>query len=99
MRSGRRKSPHLRRIVQNYLAPIFLKLSGILREGKERGDFREVDVRGFVIRMAGSIQHYFNAIPFAIASGTSDPLQPKAIAAQRAVALDYISHALLRQDQ
>jgi TetR/AcrR family transcriptional regulator len=96
MRAGRRKSPHLKRIVQTYFLPIFSKLTEVFREGMESGEFRRVDVRGFTICMAGSIVHYFNTIPFALAFGDVDPRAPEAIAAQRAVVLDFISHALMK---
>jgi TetR/AcrR family transcriptional regulator len=94
MRAGRRKSPHLKRIVQNYLMPIFVKLSEVLEQGRASGEFREIDTRGFAVCMAGAVQHYFNTIPFAIAIATPDPLAVEAVARQRAVVLDFVSHAL-----
>src|SRR5919108_2736447 len=39
MRAGRNGSPHLRRLVEKYLRPTFLKLSQVVREGISRGDF------------------------------------------------------------
>jgi TetR/AcrR family transcriptional regulator len=95
MRTGRRKSPHLKRIVQKYLTPIYDKLSEVMSEGIRNGDFRRVEVRGFVICMAGAVQHYFNTIPYATAIGTPDPLAQEAVAAQRNAVLDFVSSALL----
>jgi TetR/AcrR family transcriptional regulator len=97
MRAGRRKSPHLKRIVQEYLWPVFVKLSDVLEGGIRTGEFRKIGIRGFAVCMAGSVQHYFNTVPFATAIGTPDPLALEAVAEQRAVVLDFISHALLEQ--
>lgn len=97
MRAGRQKSPHLKRIAQSYFLPIFAKLSELFRRGMESGDFRQVDTRRFTICMVGTILHYFNTVPFASAFGDLDPLGPEAVAAQRAVVLDFISHALMKE--
>jgi TetR/AcrR family transcriptional regulator len=97
MRSGRKKSPHLKRIAQTYFVPIFGKLSELFREGMESGDFRKVNVRNFVVCMVGAILHYFNTVPFAAAFGDKDPLSPERIAAQRTALLDFVAHALLRE--
>jgi TetR/AcrR family transcriptional regulator len=97
MRGGRKKSPHLKRIAQNNFVPIFSRLSELFRQGAESGDFREVDVRHFVVCMVGSIVHYFNTVPFAAAFGERNPLAPEQIAAQRAAVLDFVEHALLKE--
>ena len=74
-------------------------LVGIVSTGMESGDFRTVDTRGFIVCMVGSILHYFNTVPFAAAFGDRDPLSREAIAAQRAVVLDFVSHALMKEPQ
>src|SRR5512141_1072766 len=51
MRSGRSKSPHLKHIAKSYFAPIYVKLSEMFREGMATGEFREVDIRRFVVCM------------------------------------------------
>jgi TetR/AcrR family transcriptional regulator len=99
MRAGRKKSPHLKRIAQTYFVPLFMRLSELFRQGMERGEFRQVDTRRFIVCMVGSILHYFNTVPFAAAFGDRDPLSREAIAAQRAVVLDFVSHALIKEPQ
>src|SRR4051794_19058483 len=59
MRAGRQKSPHLKRIAQNYFQPIFSRLLQILQEGIDEGVFRAVDPRRFVMAMGGVVVHYF----------------------------------------
>jgi TetR/AcrR family transcriptional regulator len=97
MRAGRKKSPHLKRIAQTHFHPIFAKLSKLFEEGMQSGEFRQVEVRPFVTCMVGAILHYFNTVPFRAAFGESDPLAPEAIAAQRRAVLDFVSHALLKE--
>lgn len=97
MRSGRTKSPHLKHIATSYFRPMYGKLSEVFREGIESGEFREVDVRGFVICMTGCIVHYFHSIPFAVSMGNSDPLSAENLAAQKATVLDFITHAVMKK--
>jgi TetR/AcrR family transcriptional regulator len=97
MRAGRKKSPHLKRIAQTYLVPVFTRLSELFRQGAESGDFRQVNPRHFSVCMVGAILHYFNTVPFASAFGDRDPLSREAIAAQRAAVLDFVSHALIKE--
>jgi TetR/AcrR family transcriptional regulator len=97
MRAGRSKSPHLKRIAQEYFVPIFTRLSEVFREGMESGEFRQVQIRNFVVCMVGAILHYFNTVPFAAAFGEANPLSAEKIAAQRAAVLDFVSHALLKE--
>ena len=94
MRTGRRKSPHLKRIAQEYYMPVFQKLSEVLQEGADCDEFRPVDPRRFVVCMVGAILHYFNTIPFAVAMGSTDSLTLEAISAQRSAVLDFVWHAL-----
>src|SRR5436190_5364065 len=43
MGAGRGNSKHLERIVKKYFQPLLGRLSEVLRQGKESGDFRAVD--------------------------------------------------------
>ncbi len=97
MRSGRTKSPHLKRIAQKNFLPIFTGLTRMFEEGFASGDFRKVNVRNFSVCMVGSILHYFNTAPFAAAFGDRDPLSPENIAVQRVAVLDFLSHALFKE--
>jgi TetR/AcrR family transcriptional regulator len=99
MRAGRKKSPHLKRIAQENFVPIFAGLSAMFEEGMAAGEFRQVNVRHFVVCMVGAILHYFNTAPFAAAFGEKDHLSTEKIAAQRAAVLDFMSHALLKESR
>jgi TetR/AcrR family transcriptional regulator len=94
MSAGRNASPHLRRIVQRYLRPIFLKVSEVLREGAAAGEFRPVDPIQFVPSTIAIIVSYFANAPLLAMIAPGDPLSPERIAARRAAVLDFVSAAL-----
>ncbi|HVZ17961.1 MAG TPA: TetR/AcrR family transcriptional regulator [Terriglobales bacterium] len=94
MRSGRQKSPHLKRIAQMYFQPVYSRILEVIEEGMNAGYFRTVDPRRFAMTMAAVVVHYFNALPLAQLMGNKDPLSPESVAAQRAAVLDFITHAL-----
>jgi TetR/AcrR family transcriptional regulator len=97
MRAGRSGSPHLRRLIEKYLRPIFLKLSQLLQEGIERGDFRPVDPMQFLPSTVGLIVFYFLSTPVLAIVTQADPLAPERIAVRRAAVLDFVSAALFRR--
>jgi TetR/AcrR family transcriptional regulator len=97
MRAGRQKSPHLKRLAQNYFQPIYARLLEVLDEGIASGEFRAVDPRRFAMAMGNVVTHYFNSLPVAQLLGNADPMAPENIAAQRAAVLDLITHALFRE--
>ena len=94
MRSGRQKSPHLKRIAQMYFQPVYSRILEVLQEGIDSGDFRTVDPRRFAMAMGAVVVHYFNSLPIAQLMGNKDPLSPESITTQRAAVLDFITHAL-----
>jgi AcrR family transcriptional regulator len=96
MSAGRNASPHLRRIVQRYLRPIFLKVSEVLREGAAAGEFRPVDPTQFVPSTIAIIVSYFANAPLLAMIAPGDPLSPERIAARRAAVLDFVSAALFQ---
>ena len=94
MRSGRQKSPHLKRIAQMYFQPIYSRILELLQEGVTSGDFRAIEPRRFAMMMAAVVVHDYNSLPIAQLMGARDPLSPESIAAQRAAVVDFITHAL-----
>ena len=96
MRAGRTASPHLRRIADRYLRPIFMGVSSVLREGIERGDFRSVDPAQFISSTVALIVFYFSSSMVFARMVPGDPLSPERIAARRAAVLDFISAALFQ---
>ncbi len=96
MNLGRGGSPQVERIVKQYFRPLFGRLSKLIHQGAEGGDFRPVDPFQFVPSMISSIFFYFvNAPVIRLITGT-DPLTPERIAARRAAVLDFISAALFK---
>ena len=96
MRSGRQKSPHLKRIAQTYFHPVYTRLLELLQEGIDAGEFRAIEPRRFAMAMAALVVHYFNSLPLAQLMGNPDPLAPECVAAQRKAVLDFITHALFQ---
>jgi len=96
MRAGRQKSPHLKRIAQNYFQPVYARLLEVLQQGIDAAAFRPVDPRRFGMAMGAVVVHYFNSLPLANLLGNPDPLAPEAVAAQRAAVIDFVTHALFR---
>lgn len=94
MRSGRQKSPHLKRIAQMYFQPVYARMLEVLQDGIASGDFRAVDPRRFAMAMGAVVVHYFNSLPIAQLMGAKDPLSPDSISAQRVAVIDFVTHAL-----
>src|SRR5216684_6390697 len=63
MRAGRHGSPHMRRIAERYLRPIFARVMILLREGIERRQFRRVDPMHFVLSLIAMNVFYFSSAP------------------------------------
>lgn len=100
MRSGRVGSPHIKRLVTNYLTPIVERLAKLLQEGIDKGDFRKVDVRNFVTSTVAIITNYFLNAPITrILVPSGDPLSPERIADRRAAVLDMVGAALFADKQ
>jgi TetR/AcrR family transcriptional regulator len=97
MQSGQHASGQVKRIAVEYLRPVFLALSAVLREGVMRGEFRPVDPRQFTISMAGIIVHYFASAPIAEAITGNDPFTPARLRERRAAVLDVIAAALFEK--
>jgi len=94
MRAREGKSQYIDKIIKTYIQPVFLKVSGVLREGIESGDFRAVDPTNFVQSMVAMIVFYFSSAPMMQKIVGFNPLTPERIAARRAAVLDFISAAL-----
>jgi TetR/AcrR family transcriptional regulator len=93
MRSGA-GSTRMQRVAKEYFRPIFGKLSDLLREGIEAGEFRAVNPMDFLPSVVGLIIFYFGAAPLMKAMLKVDPLSAERIRERRAFVLDFISAAL-----
>ncbi len=94
MRASRRGSPQIRRLVQQYFRPTFVRVGAVVREGIASGDFRPVDPMQFLLSAVACIVFYFTSTPVLEAVTGEDPLAPERVAARRAAVLDFISAAL-----
>lgn len=96
MRAREGQSAHIEKVIRNYIQPIFVRVSEVLREGISKGEFRPVDPVHFVPSMVAMIVFYFSAAPMMQKLAGFNPLTPERIAERRAAVLDFISAALFR---
>ena len=96
MRAREGQSQHIEKVVKNYIQPIFARVSEVMREGIEGGEFRDVNPVHFVPSMVAMIVFYFSSAPMMQKIVGFNPLTPERIAERRAAVLDFISAALFR---
>jgi TetR/AcrR family transcriptional regulator len=96
MRAREGHSHHIDKIVKNYIQPIFVRLSEVIRKGVSDGDFRNVDPVHVVPSMVSMIVFYFSSAPMMQKIVGFNPLAPERIAERRAALLDFISAGLFR---
>jgi TetR/AcrR family transcriptional regulator len=94
MRMGPKGSPQMLRIAREYFAPIYKRVSEMLREGAEKGQFRAVDPMDFLPTIVGIIIFYFSTAPAMKALLKVDPLARERIAERRRFVLEFIAAAL-----
>jgi TetR/AcrR family transcriptional regulator len=98
MRAGRRGSPHMRRLAERYLRPIFLRSMALMQEGMARGQFRPIDPGHFVISLIAMNVFYFSSAPMMALVTRRNPLTRQRIAERRAAVLDAVAAMLLVPD-
>jgi TetR/AcrR family transcriptional regulator len=97
-RAGRTGSPHLKRIAERYMMPLFARLARVFEEGRRHGEFREVAVEQFLPSMIAVVVFYFVGAPMLRLMLGGDPLAPERVAARRVAVLDFIAAALFRPE-
>jgi TetR/AcrR family transcriptional regulator len=99
MRAREGQSPHIEKVIKNYIQPIFLRVSEVLRQGIAEGNFRPVNPAHFVQSIVAMIVFYFSSAPMMRKIVGFNPLTPERIAERRASVLDFISAALFLPQQ
>src|ERR1700756_3290226 len=94
MRAREGQSPHIENVIKNYIQPIFLRVSEVLRQGIAEGHFRPVNPAYFVQSIVAMIVFYFSSAPMMQKIVGFNPLTPERVAERRASVLDFISAAL-----
>ena len=94
MRAREGQSPHIEKVIKNYIQPIFLRVNEVLRQGIAEGHFRPVNPAHFVQSIVAMIVFYFSSAPMMQKIVGFDPLTPERVAERRASVLDFISAAL-----
>jgi TetR/AcrR family transcriptional regulator len=98
MRAREGRSVHLDKLIKNYIRPIFMRVSELLRRGIAEGVFRPINPAHFVPSMVAMIVFYFSGAPVMQKIVGFNPLTPERIAERRAAVLDFISAALFRPE-
>lgn len=94
MRAKDGQSLHIDKVIKNYIQPIFVRVSELMRQGIAAGEFRPVNPAHFVPSMVAMIVFYFSSAPMMQKIVGFNPLTPERIAERRASVLDFISAAL-----
>jgi TetR/AcrR family transcriptional regulator len=95
MHAGRQGSPHMRRIADRYLRPVFLRIVVVMQEGMARGDFRQIDPAQFVISLIAMNVFYFSSAPMMALVTRKNPLTSQRVAERRAAVMDAVAAMLL----
>ncbi len=97
MRVGRSGSPHLKRIVERYLRPTFLRVAEVMAQGIAAGEIRDLHPLDVIPSLIGLNIFYFASAPMMrlLVPGL-DPLAPEQVARRRAAVLDLVSASILK---
>jgi AcrR family transcriptional regulator len=95
MRAGRHGSPHMQRIAERYLRPIFLRIMALMQEGMARGEFRRIDPAHFVISLIAMNVFYFSSAPMLALVMGGNLLTPQHIAERKTAVMDAAAAMLL----
>src|ERR1700756_5382464 len=84
MRAKEGQSPHIDKVIRNYIQPIFVRVSEVLRQGIAEGHFRPVNPAYFVQSFVAMIFFYFSSAPMMQKIVGFNPLTPERVAERRA---------------
>ena len=99
MRAREGQSPHIDKVIKNYIQPIFMRVAELIKKGTTEGEFRPVNPAHFVPSIVAMIVFYFSSAPMMQKIVGFNPLTPERIAERRASVLDFISAALFRPER
>jgi hypothetical protein len=96
MRTRDGASPHIDKLIKTYIQPVFGRVSELMRQGIDGGEFRSVNPIHFVPSIIAMILFYFSNAPMMRRITGFNPLTPERIAERRAAVLDFVSAALFK---
>lgn len=88
------EEPRLVGLVKEHLRPLHARLTGIIRAGIARGEFRRVNPQHTLFSLVAMTVFYFAAVPVLTQLWRIEPLAPRRVAARRRAVLDFMEHAL-----
>ena len=100
MRASRKGSPHLKRIVETYLRPTFMRLRQVMLDGMARGEIRKLDPFDIMPSLVALNIFNFTSIPMMQLLAPGMDLQsPQQVVRKRAAILDFISAAIFTRPE
>src|ERR1700757_2547083 len=96
MRAREGEPQHIDKVVKNYIQPIFARVSEVMKEGIESGEFRDVNPVHFVPSMVAMIVFYFSSAPVMQKIVGFNLLTPERIAERRAAVVDFYFASFVR---
>jgi TetR/AcrR family transcriptional regulator len=97
MRSKRKPTAHLARVLKKYGRPTFERLAICLAEGMRNGEVRQTDPAQVILSMLGTVIVYFTSAPGMRVITGQEPFTPPRIIERRRALVDFISHAILTE--
>jgi len=92
--TGGAANPQMMRIAREYFVPIYQKVSEMLRQGAEAGEFRPMNPMDFMPSLVGVVVFYFSTTPAMKALLNVDPLSKERIAERRSFVLEFVKQAV-----
>ncbi len=100
MRAGRKGSVHLKRIVETYLRPTFMRLRQVMLDGIARGEIRELEPFEVLPSLVALNIFNFTSIPMMqLLVPEADLLSPARVSRRRTAILDFISAAIFTRPE
>ena len=84
-------------IVREYFRPFHKRLTGLIEDGIESGDFRKVDAHQTVFTLIGMTVFYFASAPVMSRVVGHNFLSPQALKTRKRALLDFLEHGLMRR--
>lgn len=91
-REGQSGAMHI--LTKKAFGPMFLRVQEVAQEGIRNGELCDVDWMQMVYAALGANVFYFLSAPMVRLFATSDPLEPRAVAARRRAAIEFLGNSI-----
>lgn len=87
----------LERLARDYFLPLSRRVTSVIKEGVQRGEFRHVDANHMAISLVGVTVHYFASAPIVRALRGIEPYDARQLRRRKKEVLDFIRFGLFRK--